>query len=440
MFFTVKYSVVCLKISKKELEELHNEKIGKNTSHVFVYRYPDSNDMPSMDGKEFIEDLEKVREKDREAAFYIHIPYCTKICNYCHYFKQGLGEEKEVEGYLEAVGKEIAGYRNLFTGKIEGKAVLFGGGTPTCLKAEKLNGIMGLLREMFPMAKETETTIESSPETLELEKLCELRQEFNRISIGVQDFNDSVLKECNRNHGKEQAINAIKDARNAGFENVNIDLIYGLPKQGIKGWEESLNEVENILPESVTASDLRIQEGTVFYSRGKKMFAAEEELVEMHSMFVEKMLSLGYEQLFPYQFVKKGKGMKFLENQWSNGEFLGFGASSCSYINSWDYNNVFPTEKYTKAIEETGFGFAVGKKLNAKEQIKRKVALGLKLCQKGIDKSEFKKEFGVSLEEEFGKTIETLQNLGLIESNEQALKLTGKGILFYDSVSRKFFE
>lgn len=426
-------------IEKGRLAELHKAGIFKSTDHAFVYRFPDSDDMPAMECNGLAADLKESRGKARQLAFYLHVPFCTSICGYCHYFKQPLGSGKQVESYLGAVEKEISAYRRLAGAKVDVNSVLFGGGTPTALKAEQVNGLALFLKACFPMPKKTEATIESSPETLGLKKLAVLRQNFNRLSIGVQDFDNAVLKACNRNHGKKQALQAIKDARNAGFDNVNIDLIYGLPGQGIRGWEKTLDEIEKVVPESVTASDLRVRKGTAFFAGDRRGFASEKELIEMHSMFADKMSGLGYRQVFPYQFAMQGKEMRFLQNQWRNCEFLGFGPSSCSYIEKWDYNNVFPTAKYVEAVEKSGLACAVGKKLGKNEQMTRAVALGLKDSTTGVCKRLFRDRFGTSLEAKFGKTIAELEGLGLVENSEKRLKLSALGTLFYDSVSRKFF-
>lgn len=425
-------------IGKAHLEELHKAGISKTVGHEFVYRYPDSDDMPAMESGELAADLGKSAGTARRLAFYLHVPFCTSICGYCHYFKQPLGSKGQVQAYLDAVEKEISAYRRLIGEKVDVDSILFGGGTPTALEAEQLNRLVLFLKACFPMPK-TEATIESSPETLGLEKLAMLRQNFNRLSIGVQDFNDSVLKACNRNHGKKQALLAIEDARNAGFDNVNIDLIYGLPGQGIRGWEKTLDEIEKVLPESVTASDLRVRKGTAFFAGKRQAFATEQELLEMHLMFADRMAGLGYRQVFPYQFARQGREIRFLQNQWQNREFLGFGPSSCSYIEKWDFNNVFPTASYVEAVGKNGLACAVGKKLGLEEQMVRTVALGLKDSLEGVGKKRFRGEFGMSLEERFGGTIAELEKLGLVEDNENSLKLSSLGTLFYDSVSRKFF-
>ncbi len=425
-------------VKKADLKRLHRAGISKSVDHVFVYRFPESDDMPLFDAEELAQDLLQ-NKRARELALYLHIPYCTRICYYCHYFKQMPGTEKQVAEFVQAVQMEASAYRNILD-KVLVNSLLFGGGTPTSLEAMQVNELALFIKKAFRVKRGTEATVESSPETLSLEKLSALRQNFNRLSIGVQDFNDSVLKACNRNHGMAQAFKAIKDAGDAGFEAINIDLIYGLPGQGIKGWLKTLNEVDAIQPESVTASDLRVHRGTAFFARPREQFASEAELIEMHSAFIEKMLSLGYGQLFPYQFVKRGQEMRFLQNQWQSGEFLGLGPSSCSFLNEWDYNNVFPTAEYVKQVEEAGIGCAVGKKLSKEESMKRFAALGLKDSRKGIDKREFRKRFSLAFDERFGPVARMLEDLELVESSETCLKLSQKGTLFYDSVSRKFLE
>jgi oxygen-independent coproporphyrinogen-3 oxidase len=441
---TIKLSEETVKFSmgkgmeKKEIELLHNAGISKGIDHEFVYRYPDSKDLPVMAVDGFQTDLKEDKRQGIELAFYVHVPFCTSICGYCHYFKQLVPEKAKVESYLAAVRKEAASYRGLISSRVEANSLLFGGGTPTVLEAEQLNELAGFLRAAFGIEKGIEASIESSPETLSLEKLSLLRQDFNRLSLGVQDFDNGVLKRCNRNHSRQQAVKAIGDARNAGFENVNIDLIYGIPRQGIGGWRKTLEEVEEIQPESVTASDLRVQKGTSFFGMDRVEFASEAELVEMHEMFLEKMSGLGYELSFPYQFVKKGREMRFLLNQWHNKEFLGLGASSCSYLNRWDWNNLFPVEAYEAAVEENGIACAVGKKLSSGEKMVRHARLGLKDCKRGIDKGEFKRVFGKGFDECFGGAAQGLEGLGLVEDSEARVRLSEKGVLFYDAVSRKF--
>jgi oxygen-independent coproporphyrinogen-3 oxidase len=434
-------------ISGTDLKELRKAGIEKKPlGHDFVYRYPPSDKMPFMDLKQFRSDLNETDLSKEETAFYLHLPFCTKICSYCHYSKQ-LAGSKEIELYSRAAKKEISAYRELIRGKVNLNSVFFGGGTPTVLKAEQLQDLLRFLSTEFdlPLGKK-EISIESSPETLQEEKLFALREAgFNRLSIGVQDFNDAVLKQCNRNHGTKQAVQAFDSARSAGFENINIDLLYGLPGQTIKSWEQTMQQICELKPESITASDLRILPGAKFYSSGKKILPNTGQMLEMYKIFVEKMLSMHYIQQFPYQFVKKGKEMAFLEQQWSNGSFLGLGQSSCSFIAGWDYNNAFPLKKYCEAVAEKGISAAMGKKLSQKEEMIRFAALGLKKSginreQSGINKKLFGEKFGLKIEEAFKGEIKKLRALELIEEKGNFLRLSEKGLFFHDETAKQLFE
>ncbi|MDP2974073.1 MAG: coproporphyrinogen-III oxidase family protein [Candidatus Diapherotrites archaeon] len=434
-------------ISAHELLELKKAGIEKKPlGHDFVYRYPPSDKMPFMDLKRFIGDLDGADLANEEIAFYLHLPFCTKICSYCHYSKQ-LAGSREIELYTKAAKKEISAYRELIKGETKLNSIFFGGGTPTLLKAVQLQDLLDFLSTEFGLdLSGKEVSIESSPETLQEEKLFALREAgFNRLSIGVQDFNDAVLKQCNRNHRGTQAVQAFDSARSAGFDNINIDLLYGLPGQAIESWEQTMRQISELKPESVTASDLRILPGAKFYNAEKSVFPSVEQMLSMYKLFVEQMLSMNYLQQFPYQFVKKGKEMAFLEQQWSNGSFLGIGQSSCSFIAKWDYNNAFPLKKYCEAVAGNKISAAMGKKLSQKENMIRFAALGLKKSgvnreQGGINKKLFKEKFGLEIEEAFKWETQKLLALELIEEKGNFLRLSEKGLFFHDEIGKLFFE
>lgn len=426
------------------LDKLKSHGIEKKPfGHGFVYRFPESKDMPALIQEGLKQAIASWNGK--EAAFYFHLPFCSKQCAFCHYYKEGIPAKGLVEKYLLALKEEIKHYRGLMQNTVKVQSVFFGGGTPTILSAEQLNGLLDFFRSEFPFSSDTEVSIESSPETVTVEKLTALKEGgFNRLSIGVQDFDNAVLEKCGRPHSVEQAKKAVAIAREAGFDNVNIDLIYGLPGQSVSGWEKTLDSAEQVGVESITASDLRVQQNTEFFSMKKESFPKVEEMRAMYYGFVERFSKLGFVQQFPYQFVKKGKEMQFLENQWNSGEFIGFGASSCSFVGNWDYNNVVGREDYTQAIEEYGIGARTGKGLGLDERMKRFVALGLKRSGinrsgGGIDKSKFRKMFGIELEDKFGNIIEKLEGAGLLEINEKEVLLSYNGLFFHDEIGRMFF-
>ncbi len=425
-----------------DLKKLAQEGVEKSKfDSAFVYRYPFSEDMPPVNLKEF---EESAFEFDSvEMPLYIHIPFCTKACFYCHYFKTVPSSEQAVENYLQALKKEATAYAERLESKARINCLFFGGGTPTHLPAKKINQIVSSMEEKFEFAEKIEATVESSPETLSEGKLSALAGKFNRLSIGVQSFDDEVLRGANRNHSGEQAVKAIEAGKAAGFESVNIDLIYGLPGQSTESWRKTLETAAGLGLESVTASSLRILRGTKFRSMPESAFPSEEQKLEMHSAFIEKFSKQGMLHCFPYQFVKLGQQMLFLENQWSNREFLGLGASSCSFLNKWDFNNWFPVQNYIEKVEENGFSAAVGKRISKEEEMIRMLALGMKKSginreDNGVNKIEFEKKFGAGIEEVFKQEVSKLRELELLKESNGYLGLSPKGLLFFDEVGRVF--
>ena len=410
--------------------------------HRFVYRYPESKDMPALDTLELAKGI--AGKKHKSIAFYFHIPFCSRLCGFCHYYKERGCSQKNIEKFTLYMEKEVAAYRNLAGGNPKIESVLFGGGTPTLLGEKELAELLSFFSGLFPLKHGAEVSIESSPETLSQKKLSALRGAgFNRLSIGVQDFSPAIIRAGGRAHSTGQAEKAVEIARGAGFDNINLDLIYGMPGQSTGQWEKTLEKTLALGAESITASDLRVQEGTAFFSLGRALFPSVREMAEMYYCFVEKCAAAGYVQQFPYQFVRKGKEMRFLENQWSSGEFLGIGPSGCSFISDWDYNNAFPLGDFFGAVERNGISAALGKKLSDEELMRRFAALGLKRSgantKNGIDKGEFKRRFGRSMDSIFAAQIGELEKLGLIEENSSAIKLSRIGLFFHDEAARKFF-
>jgi oxygen-independent coproporphyrinogen-3 oxidase len=426
------------------LEELKKRGIEKQPfGHDFVYRFPESREMPPMSPLELASDLEKKQQK--AIAFYFHIPFCPKPCHFCHYYKEAIPTGKTVEKYLTGLKVELTAYRSLISDKAKVQSVFFGGGTPTLLTPQQLNDLLEFFSQLFPLKKKTEVSVESSPETLSEKKLGLLREGgFNRLSIGSQDLDEAVLSKSGRAHSPKQAETAVKLARNAGFENINMDFIYGLPGQSPKGWRETVDKALQLDLESVVASDLRVQKNTPFFTWKKQLFPSVKEMREMYYCFVDEFLEGGYFQQFPYQFVKKGREMLFLENQWGSGNYIGIGASSCSFVAGWDYNNAVPLHRYLERVNENSISASTGKRLSQEEKMLRFAALGLKRSganrrDNGASKKKFKEEFGVSIGSVFGNTITELLEIGLLKEARGYVGLDYGGLFFHDEVARRFF-
>jgi oxygen-independent coproporphyrinogen III oxidase len=407
-----------------DLDLLNLSKHGirkKKYDHEFIYRYPSSSNMPKFNHDGFSITTKK-------AALYLHLPFCSSPCKFCHYYKIPKPNPKQITKYLEYVKKEIKFYNG-----IKATSLFLGGGTPTFLESEQLIDIYSYLNDAFSIG-DIEKTIESSPETLNNKKINTLADlGFNRLSIGVQSFNDSINKNVGRAHNTNQSIQAINQAKDAGFK-VNVDLIYGLPSQDTNSWKESLEKAYRLNVDSITASELRVLPGSYYYYTNEK-FASEKKMLGMHETFIDFFHDKGYNLIFPYQYSKQK--FDFLETQWGNKQFLGLGASSCSYIDKWDYNNAFPLGLYYKYIDKYGYAAIKGKKLNLQEQMLREILLGLKIINKGISKKELSDKYGLN---NF-KVFDQLADLKLIDNN-QNITLTTKGTLFSDEVAnfilRKF--
>ncbi len=416
----------------------------KKAGHDFVYRYPPSVLMPKFDHKAFLSSLD---DNKREVALYVHIPFCSKACFFCHYFKIPSPSDGVVKHYLEHLKKEISFYGELLSNNVKITSVFFGGGTPTFLDSGQMEGLMNNLKEIFDIPKHIESTIESSPETLDNRKISSLLDMgFNRLSMGVQSFDDRVNKISGRGHTSKQAGESIKGAKEAGFKDVNIDLIYGLPGQNISSWQSTLQKSYGLGVDSVTASELRVLPNSAFYSQQNKLnFVSENDMLKMHIKFMEYFIEKDYLQIFPYQFVRKGRNFEFLETQWSNNEFIGLGASSCSYLNGWDYNNNFPLKQYSESVDRFGFSAVIGKKLNKGEQMIREIVLGLKKSgvnrdKQGVSKKEFLGKYDVNLDDVFSAQLKLLDKLKLIGNNKERLFLSKKGLLFADEVAKQFYQ
>jgi len=408
----------------------------------FIYRYPPSELMPALKPEELYRDLKE--NKVEKLGIYIHIPFCKNNCIYCHYFRVINPEREQIEKYVAAVKGEIEFYAELFGGK-EIESVFFGGGTPTLIETNELIGLVEKCIEKFNIKTSAEITVEASPETLEGNKLNDLKLSgFNRISLGVQSFNDEINQFSSRKHTKKQALDSFNLARNSGFDNINIDLLYGLPKQTMGSWENSVEEVKKLDPESVTVAELQLMDSAAVSKIDRNLLPLRKQREEMYYYALELLVDMGFKQIFPYQFVKEGKEFKFLENYWSGGEFIGMGASSLSFVEGWDYNNAFPLEFYLNLMKEHAFSASTGKKLSKKEAAIREITLGIKLAggnrrEKGCEIASIEKKYGVDFNKEFGEVLGRMKAEGLMEEEKGRVFLSKKGLSQYDEIAAEFF-
>mgnify|MGYP001582133471 FL=1 len=355
-----------------------------------------------------------------------------------------------INEYVEAVKKEFS----LYSPELKDYGIIsifFGGGTPTVLESGQLIEILESCRGLFNLTADAEITIEANPETLTAEKLKELRKGgFNRISIGVQSFNDRLLKRLGRIHDSKKAYQGILSARDAGFENISIDLMFGIPDETLSDWKSDIKTAIKLKPEHISTYNLTIEKGTLFeklYSEAKAShyLPDEDKQLEMYEKCIGLLIKSGYEHYEISNFAKKGK--KCLHNQiyWRNEEYLGIGAGAYSYIDGERRWNIKSPVEYIKKIQgvkdsrgQGVFNVIAGReRLEGEGVMGETIMMGLRMLE-GINLKNFKKRFGVELKSIFSDTISQLLKDNLVVFDNGNFKLTHKGLLFYNNVSAEF--
>ena len=304
-------------------------------------------------------------------SIYIHIPFCVRKCAYCDFFSVPFSENME-EAYVSALCKSIEN-TDEFTEKIN--TVYFGGGTPGILSEKSFDKIFSSL-EKFNFDINAEITVEVNPGTSDFEKISFLRKYFTRISIGVQSFDDRELKLLGRVHNSQTAKNTVLDAYRAGFENISLDLMYALPYQSGKIFEESVREAAELPISHISAYELTIEENTPF---GKNREKLQKEISEDTDF--DKILKdvLAEKNIYKYEvsnYAKAGYESRHNLNYWNNGEYLGFGAGAAGYINGERYKYISDIEKY---IESAGTLKEYTEKLDCKDKAFESLMLGLRM-------------------------------------------------------------
>ena len=363
---------------------------------------------------------------------YIHIPFCVRKCAYCDFLSSAASEEM-IERYVEALVKEICAYQSMAQNYIV-TTVFFGGGTPSILSGAQIEQIFGALREVFCFATDAEITIEANPGTVTAEKLKVYQKcGINRISFGLQSTNNEELKLLGRIHTYEEFLDSYQLAREAGFTNINVDLISAIPKQTSESWEATLERVIDLAPEHISAYSLIVEEGTPFarlYGEGAPLegdLPSEEEERAMYYQTEKLLGAAGYHRYEISNYAKDGKECKHNLGYWERKEYLGIGLGAASLIDNIRYSHVEDLKlylEYADCLEQ----IEVDKEtLSIKEQMEEFFFLGLRKME-GVSLVEFEETFGISAKECYGKAMVRLCEEGLLEEAGGVFKLTAKGI------------
>jgi oxygen-independent coproporphyrinogen-3 oxidase len=382
-------------------------------------------------------------------SLYVHIPFCVKRCIYCD-FVSGAYTPENAHVYLEALIKEISGIpadRPLST-------LYIGGGTPTVLTPDNLSLLIKHIFNHFDLTDDHEATIEANPGTLYREKLQKLLSSgMNRISIGVQSFNDSELAFLGRIHSPEEAREAVLMAEEAGFENIGIDLIYGIPGQDIVSWKRTLEKAVRLKPQHISTYELTVEKGTELYRlldqttsprRGGNIARLDEDLViGMYEQAIDFLKAEGYLHYEISNFALPGCLSRHNLNYWDRGDYYGTGTGAHSFTNNKRSRNTADIDRYQKLVSQNMSPVEHSEEITPEKALSEAIFLGLRKTE-GINMETFLRRYGKNILTVYGKEIKEMQDAGLIEtcssecSYETDIQLTRKGLLLSNEVFVKF--
>jgi oxygen-independent coproporphyrinogen-3 oxidase len=371
----------------------------------------------------------------KETSLYIHIPFCKQKCLYCD-FPSYSGREKFMEEYIEALNKEILKKAD----KYKINSIFIGGGTPSYLNYPSLESLLITLNKL-KLKEELEFTMECNPGTLSREKL-ELMKKYNvnRISMGLQSTKDSILKEIGRIHSYEEFKNNYFLAREIGFNNINVDLMFGLPKQKNQDWKDSLEEIAKLEPDHISAYSLIIEEGTVFYNlyeQDKLELPEEDKEREMYLATKEILNKYGYHQYEISNYSKKEKECFHNKVYWKCNEYLGLGVSASSFIDKKRIKNIDDIQKYIWKINNNESVIEEIHINDIEDDMEEFMFMGLRMID-GISIKEFKKRFNKDINEVYRAVIEKNIKKELLIYNSERLFLSEKGIELSNYVMSDF--
>lgn len=377
----------------------------------------------------------------KSVGLHIQIPFCKGICKYCP-FNKVLWQREMVSRYLEALKKEIAAYAKLVPGAVV-PGIYMGGGTPTSLTGNQLAELILHCRESLEIAPDADIAIEANPNTVDERKLRTLLDlGVNRVSLGVQSFSGHFLKVIGRAQKANTSVRAIKLAQEVGFSRLNIDLLYNLPGQGLSDWEKELHTTVELKVPEISVYPLIPFSYTQLYDELKTAKippqADRETNEQMYEIAIEFLEHAGYyhDRLYTYAKLRQKKPFVSVEALFS--EYIGVGAAAFSMINHHQYCNIHSPDAYIAAVNRGHLPIAVGKKFTPSEEMVRWFSLRM-TGELGVDRASFRDRFGQDMEkvDALKGMVRQMELAHLIECKDSFLKLTLKGMHYYDYMSQQ---
>ena len=370
----------------------------------------------------------------KPTSAYVHIPFCTQICYYCDFSKVFI-KNQPVDSYLEHL---LGEYRSYDIHKL--RTLYIGGGTPTALSAPQLETLLDGLTKNLDLSVLEELTIEANPGDLDADKIAVLKNSaVNRVSLGVQTFDDKMLKKIGRSHLEKDIYENIDRLKLAGFDNISIDLIYALPGQTMDQVKDNVEKAITLDIPHMSLYSLILENHTIFMNRmrrGKLPLPKEELEAEMFEYIIEELERSGFEHYEISNFSKPGFESRHNLMYWDNAEYYGIGAGASGYVNGVRYKNHGPIRHYLKAVEE-GNARVTEEHLSQREQMEEEMFLGLRK-KSGVSMIRFEEKFGTSFEGLYGQVVRELCHQGLLQVEGQQIRMTKKGLFLGDTVAEQF--
>lgn len=371
----------------------------------------------------------------KEISLYIHIPFCKQRCFYCD-FPTFAGKERFREEYIDALIKEIKEKCSDYLIK----TIFIGGGTPSYLEENNLEKLLIAVSKLN-LSDKLEYSMECNPGTVNEEKLRIMKKYgINRISFGLQSCNDNLLKKIGRIHTFEEFLENYNLARKVGFNNINVDLMYGLPNLTIQDWKNTLENICELKPEHISAYSLIIEEGTAFYKlyeKDKLELPSEDDERIMDKITKDILKANGYHQYEISNFALDGEECEHNKVYWSLDEYIGVGSASSSYIDGYRFTNTSNINDYIEKISNN-VSVVIDKHENSiEDEMEEFVFMGLRMVS-GIDLLKFEKKFGVDINSIYKEIIEKNIKDGLLVVQENKMFLTAKGMELSNSVMSDF--
>ena len=381
-----------------------------------------------------------------DLSLYLHIPFCTSKCGYCD-FNSYEGLDHLVPGYTQALLHEIELWAPAAR-EFQVQTVFFGGGTPSLTSIDDVEAIVAAVRSRYDVAPDAEWTLEANPGELTAEHLAGLRAlGINRLSIGVQSLRDDELKLLDRQHSAERAVEAVEAARAAGFDNLNLDFIFGLIGQPLERWRQTLERAIELRPEHLSCYALTVEPGTALYyqvARGELTEPDPDVVADQYEWTRDRLAEAGYRHYEISNWALPGRECRHNLTYWRAAPYLGVGAGAHSFFAGRRFANINAPNRYIEAVEASheerlshGRGelrqIAGGETPDEATLRSDAMILGLRLLE-GVSPTEFAEQFDCSPEQAFGEALERHRSLGLLEFADDRLRLTPRGVLLSNEV------